>query len=94
MKHVPEVRAPRENKAVEVVGGAHDVDDDIGETAGVEALHLDVVAEGGDVAIQCPELTAGPVVVGVWRGRDRHFHLGPVGAGLWVLELHAICDSE
>jgi hypothetical protein len=52
---------------VEVVGGAHGVDDDIGKGAGIEALHLDVVAEGGEVAIQCAKLHATPVIVGVLR---------------------------
>lgn len=67
MKHVPEVGAAREDQTVEVVGGAHGVDDDIGKGAGIEALHLDVVAEGGEVAIQCAKLHATPVIVGVLR---------------------------
>lgn len=65
VKHIPEVGAAREDQTVEAVGGAHSVDDDIGERAGVEALHLNMVAEGGEVAIQCAELHAAPVVVGV-----------------------------
>ena len=48
----PEIGAAREDEAVEVVGGAHGVDVDIGEGAVVEALELDVVAEGGEVAVE------------------------------------------
>lgn len=36
---------------------------DVGEGAGVEALHLDVIAEGGEVAVERSELAATPVVV-------------------------------
>lgn len=71
----PEVGAARENEAVEVVGGAHGVNDDVGEGAGVEAFDLDVVAEGGEITIQGSKLAAAPVVVRVLRGRNRHFHL-------------------
>lgn len=71
----PEVRAARENEAVEVVGGAHGLNDDVGEGAGVEAFDLDVVAEGREITIQGTELAAAPVVVGVLRGLNRHFHL-------------------
>lgn len=75
---------------MEVVGGAHGVDDDVGEGTRVEALDLDVVAERGEVAVQRAQLAAGPVVVGLrLRGRDRHFQLRPVRAGrLRVLGLH------
>lgn len=41
----PEVGAAGKNEAVEVVGGAHRVNDDVGEGARVEAFDLDVVAE-------------------------------------------------
>lgn len=92
MKHVPEVGAARENKAMEVVGGAHGVDDDVGEGTRVEALDLDVIAERGEVAVQRTQLAACPVVVGLrlrLRGRDRHFQLGPVRSGRRrVLGLH------
>lgn len=64
-----------------MVGGAHGVDDHIGEGAGVEALQLNVVAERREVAIQCAQLAAAPVVVGVLRGLDRHLHLRPVRPG-------------
>lgn len=44
----PEVGTARENEAMEVVGGAHRVDNDVGEGAGTESLHLNVVTEGGE----------------------------------------------
>ena len=50
----PEVGAAREDEAVEVVGWAHGVDYDVGEGAVVEALELDVVAEGVEVAVERP----------------------------------------
>lgn len=50
---IPEVRASGEDEAVEVVGGTHGLNDDIGEGAIVEALQLDMIAEGSEVAIQC-----------------------------------------
>lgn len=61
----PEVGAARENEAMELVGGAHGVDDDVGEGTRVEALDLDVVAERSEVAVQRAQLAAGPVVVGL-----------------------------
>lgn len=98
MKHVPEVGAARENEAVEVVGGAHGVDHHVGEGAGIESLHLDVVAERGEVAIQRAQLAAAPVVVGVLRGLNRHFHLGseggPRGIVIGVLSFHVQCQLE
>lgn len=57
---------------MEVVGGAHGVDDDVGEGAGVEAFDLDVVAERRQVTVQRSELAARPVVVGVLRRLNRH----------------------
>lgn len=71
----PEVGTARENEAMEVVGGAHRVDNDVGEGAGTESLHLNVVTKGGEIAIQCPELAAAPVIVReLRRGLNRHFH--------------------
>lgn len=88
MKSRPEVGAAREDEAMEVVGGAHGLDDDVREGAGDKSLQLDVIAERGKVAIQRTELSAGQVI-GVLRGRDRHFHLGTVSpGGLRVLGLH------
>lgn len=89
MESRPEVGAAREDEAMKVVGGAHGLDDDVGEGAGDESLQLDVVAERGKVAIQRAELATGPIIVGVLRGRDRHFHLGTVRpGGFRVLGLH------
>lgn len=51
-KRKPEVRTAREDQAMKAVGGAHCVDDDVREGTRSEALQLDVVAEGGKVAIQ------------------------------------------
>ena len=61
---------------MEAEGGAEGVDEDVGEGAGVKAFGLDVVAEGSEVAIECAKLRSGALVVGVVRGRNRHFHLG------------------
>ena len=58
----PEVGAPGEDEAVEPVGGAHGLHDDIGEGPGAEALRLDVVAERREVAVHRSELGR----------RDRH----------------------
>jgi hypothetical protein len=41
------------------------VDDDVRKGAIVKALRLNVIAQGGEVAVECPELTGGTVVVGV-----------------------------
>ena len=76
----PEVRATRENKAVKMVSGAHGVNDDVGEGTGVEAFDLDVVTERGEITIQGTKLATAPVIVGVLRGWNRHFHLGSVRA--------------
>lgn len=51
MQHIPEVGAAGDDEAVESVGGAHGLDNDVGEGAGAEALGLDVVAERGEVAV-------------------------------------------
>ena len=51
-KRKPEVRTAREDQAMKSVSGAHCVDDDVREGTRIEALQLDVVAEGGEVAIQ------------------------------------------
>lgn len=86
---IPEIRAARENETVKMVGGAHGINDDVGEGAGVEAFDLDVVTEGGEITIQGTKLAAAPVVVGVLRGRNRHFHLRSVRAiGLGILAFH------
>lgn len=37
---------------MEVVGGPHDVNDDIREGAGIEAFHLDVIAERRQITIE------------------------------------------
>lgn len=75
-----------------MVGGAHGVDGDVGEGTGVEALHLDVVAEGGEIAVESAELAARTVVVGVLRRRRlrryRHLHRRTVGSGIRELGLH------
>lgn len=42
---IPEVGAPGEEEAVEVIGGAHGMNDDVGERATVEPFELYVVAE-------------------------------------------------
>lgn len=83
----PEVGAAREDEAVEVVGGAHGVDHDIGEGTGIEPFDLDVIAERRQVAVQGAKLAAAPVVVGVLGGRNRHFHLGSVTAGAGLLRV-------
>lgn len=61
MQHIHEIGAAGEDEAVEAVGGAHGLDDDVGEGAGAEALGLDVVAQRREVAVHRAEL----------RGRDR-----------------------
>lgn len=75
-----------------MVGGAHGVDGDVGEGTRVEALHLDVVAEGGEIAVESAELAARTVVVGVLQRRRlrryRHLHRGAVGSGIRELGLH------
>ena len=48
-----------------MVGGAHGMDDDVGEGTRVEALDLDVIAERGEVAVQRAQLATCPVVVGL-----------------------------
>lgn len=97
MEHVSEVGAAGEDEAVEVEGGAHGVDGEVGEGAGVEALDLDVVAQGGEVAVEGAELAAAPVIVGVLRRRMRRRlrrrigggpRVGPVGSGLRVGRIH------
>lgn len=50
---------------MEVIGSAHGVDDDVREGSRAEALPLNVIAERGEVAINCAKLAAGLVVVGV-----------------------------
>ncbi|PKI70051.1 hypothetical protein CRG98_009514 [Punica granatum] len=57
--------AAGENQAVEVVSGAHGVDDDDKEGTGAKALHLDVVTEGGEVAVEAAELAAALIIVGL-----------------------------
>lgn len=94
MEHVSEVGAAGEDEAVEAVGGAHGVDGEVGEGAGVEALDLDVVAQGGEVAVEGAELAAAPVIVGVLRRRRLRRRIGggprvgPVGSGLRVGRIH------
>lgn len=87
----PEVGAAGEDEAVEVVGGAHGVDGNVGEGAGVEALDLDVLAQGGEVTVEAAELAAAPLAVGGlrrWRRIGRHLRVGPVGSGLRVGGIH------
>lgn len=50
---------------MEAVGGTHGLDDDVGESAGVEALHLDVVVKGRKVAVQGPDFATAPIVIRV-----------------------------
>lgn len=95
MEHVSEVGAAGEDEAVKAVGGAHGLDGEVGEGAGVEALDLDVVAQGGEVAVEGAELAAAPVIVGVLRRRRRLRRrigggprVGPVGSGLRVGRIH------
>lgn len=85
---------------MEVIGGAHGVDDDVGEGAGIESLHLDVIAKGGEVAIRRTKLAAAAHVgVGnLLRLKRIHFHrvlLWSVRSGLRVLQFHGgITHSE
>lgn len=72
---------------MEVVGGAHGVDHDIGKSTGIEPFDLDVIAERRQVAVQSAKLAAAPVVVGVLGGCNRHFHLGSVTAGTGLLRV-------
>lgn len=37
---------------MEVISGAHSINDDIGEGAGIETFNLDMFAEGSEVAIE------------------------------------------
>lgn len=72
-----------------MVGGAHGVDNDIGEGTGIEPFDLDMITQRCQVAVQSAKLAAAPVVVGVLGRRNRHFHLGSVRAGgLRVLSFH------
>ena len=48
---------------MEVVGGAHGLDDDIGERTGIETFDLDVITERGEVTIECSEFGACSVIV-------------------------------
>lgn len=57
---------------MEVISGAHCIDDDIGERAGIETFDLDMVAEGGEVAIESTQLRSISIVVGVLRWRLRN----------------------
>lgn len=59
---------------MEVVRGTHGVDDDVRECAGIEPLNLDVVAEGGEVAVQGAKLGGAPVIVGMLGRRNGHLH--------------------
>lgn len=48
---------------MEVIRGAHCIDDDIGERTGIETFNLDMLAEGSEVAIESAQLGG---VVGVF----------------------------
>lgn len=72
-----------------MVGGAHGVDHHIGESTGIEAFDLDMIAERGEVAIQCAKLAAAPVVVGVLGRLNRYFHVGSVRTAWFrILRFH------
>ncbi|KAI6678279.1 hypothetical protein NL676_039075 [Syzygium grande] len=47
-----------EDEVMEVVSGAHGMDGNVGEGARVEALDLDVTAQGGEFAVEGTKLTA------------------------------------
>ena len=49
---VPKVGTPGEYEAMEVIGGSHGVQNDVGEHAVVKPFQLDMIAERGQVAIQ------------------------------------------
>lgn len=40
----PEIRTAGEDKAMEVISGAHCIDNDVGERAGIETFNLDMLA--------------------------------------------------
>lgn len=59
---------------MKAVRGAHGVDDNVRECARIKPLNLDVVAKGGEVAVQGAKLGGAPVIVGMLRRRDSHLH--------------------
>ena len=50
------------------------MDDNVRECARIKPLNLDVVAKGGEVAVQGAKLGGAPVIVGMLRRRDSHLH--------------------
>lgn len=82
-KDAPKVRAPGEYEAMEVIGGSHGVQNDVGEHAVVKPFQLNMIAQRREVAIQrgpAHLATAAPLpgaaVVGILRMRVllRHLH--------------------
>lgn len=55
------------------------MDDDVRECARIKPLNLDVVAKGGEVAVQGAKLGGAPVIIGVLRRRNCHIHRRTVG---------------
>lgn len=64
---VPEIRTAGEDKAMKVISGAHCIDNDIGERAGVETFNLDMLAEGSEVTIESTQFCGTWIVIGVLR---------------------------
>ena len=67
---------------MEAVSGAHGVHNDVGERSVGEPLRLDVIAEGGEVAIESAQFGGAPIVVGGLGGegerrerRHRYFEV-------------------
>lgn len=75
---------------MEAISGTHGIDDDIGERTRIEAFDLDMLAEGGEVAIDAAQLGGGAVRVLRWRllnGRDFGFRMFAVLRLLHVASL-------
>lgn len=64
---------------MKVISGTHGIDDDIGEGTRIEAFDLDMLAEGGEVAIDATQLPGG--AVGVLRRRNG----GDFGFGMFPI---------
>lgn len=73
---------------MEVVRGAHGMDNDVRECARVKPLNLNVVAKGGEVAVQGAKLGGAPVIVGMLRRRNCHLHRRTVGMRRRILGFH------
>lgn len=73
---------------MEVIRGAHGVDNDVRECTRVKALNLNVVAKGGEVTVQGTKLSGAPVIVSMLRRRNCHLHSRTVGMWSRVLGFH------